>query len=213
MPQRAILPCMNIALRKPRMTRDAFFDWAQAQDARYEFDGFQPVAMTGGSRNHNQISHNIHFALRTRLKGSHCRPLGMDAGVATVDDTVRYPDALVTCTAGQGADYIIPGVLVVFEVLSPTSGRTDRIVKLREYQAVPTIRRYVIVEHTFAGLTVFERADGQSDWTATALTAEDTLRMPEIGIECPVAELYEDVDLPNAEGQASTSDDSATAKT
>jgi Uma2 family endonuclease len=94
-------------------------------------------------------------------------------------------------------------------VLSPTSGRTDRIDKLREYRAVPSIRRYVILEHGSIGLTVFARADGQEDWTAVALTAEDTLHIPEIGIEIPVAEFYEDTDLTgtggqNSEGSAAT---------
>ena len=30
---------MTLALRKT-MTRQEFFDWAEAQDTRYEFDGF-----------------------------------------------------------------------------------------------------------------------------------------------------------------------------
>ena len=196
-----MLLAMNIALRKPGMTRGQFFEWAQAQNGRYEFDGFQPVPTQGGSINHSQTCHNIYFALRTRLQGSACRPLGPDAGVATVGDAVRYPDALVACTKAPGADYVVPGAVVVLEVLSPASGRVDRIEKLREHRAVPSIRRYVILEHLGAGLTVFERADGDGDWTAAALTAGDVLRMPEVGIEIPVAEFYEDVDLPT--GQAS----------
>ena len=92
---------MNIALRNPRMTQAEFFAWAQTQDTRYEFDGFQPVAMTGGSINHSRITQSIHFALRTRLKGSGCEALGPDAGIATIGDTVRYPDALVTCTKAR----------------------------------------------------------------------------------------------------------------
>ena len=40
---------MTIALRKPRMTREQFFDWTQAQNTRHEFDGFAPVAMTAGT--------------------------------------------------------------------------------------------------------------------------------------------------------------------
>ena len=187
---------MNVALRKPVMTREQFFEWVQTQEGRYEFDGFQPVAMQGGSNNHSQTAQNIYFALRTRLKGSSCKPLGPDAGVATVGNAVRYPDALVTCSKIPGADYLVPGVVVVFEILSPTSGRNDRIVKLREYRAVPSIRRYVILEYLGIGLTVFERADADGHWTATALTGEDVLHMPEIGIEVPVAEFYEGVDLP-----------------
>ncbi len=88
--------------------------------------------------------------------------------------------------------------MVVFEVLSPTSGRTDRIVKLREYRAVPSIRRYVILEHAGIGLTVLARADAGADWTATALTAGDTLALPELGIEIPVVAFYEGVDLPDS---------------
>jgi Uma2 family endonuclease len=190
---------MNVALRKPRMTREQFFAWAEARDGRYEFDGFEPVAMTGGTANHNRLTHSLHRALYARLKGSRCEAFGSDAGVATIGDAVRYPDALVSCTKTPGTAHLVEGVVVVFEVLSPTSGRTDRIIKLREYGAVPSIRRYVIAEYTGIGLSVFERTGGEP-WRATALTAEDTLRMPEIGIEIPVAELYQEVDLPEAGG-------------
>ena len=184
------------------MTREEFFDWVQAQDSRYEFDGFGPVAMTGGNINHSQITQNILFSLRARLRGSRCRPLGPDAGLATVGDAVRYPDALVTCDKVRGHALTVSGAVVVFEVVSPTSGRTDRIVKLREYRAVPTIRCYVILEHNSVGLTVLTRQREDEDWTARALTSEDTLQLPEIGIEIPVAELYEDVDLPETEAPA-----------
>jgi len=194
---------MNVALRKPRMTRAEFFAWADARggDGRYEFDGFQPVAMVGVTRNHSRIARNICSALQARLRGGPCEVLGSDAGLATIGDAVRYPDALVSCVKGPGTDRVIPGVVVVFEVLSPTSGRTDRIVKLLEYRAVPSIRRYVIVEYTGIGLMVFERANGDDDWTATALASGEILRMPEIGVEVPVTELYEGVDLPQEEGE------------
>ena len=36
---------MSVALRHT-MTRDDFLAWAEGQEGRYEFDGFQPVAMT-----------------------------------------------------------------------------------------------------------------------------------------------------------------------
>jgi Uma2 family endonuclease len=179
----------------PHMTREEFLDWAAAQDQRYEFDGFQPVAMTGGTLDHSQIAQNIYLALGTRLRGTGCRPLGPDAGVATVGEAVRYPDALVTCTRAPGTDRVVPGVVVVFEVLSPTSGRADRIEKLREYFAVPSIRRYVILEHTSVGLTDHVRLHGDDPWIATALTEGDVLRMPEIGIEIPIVEFYEGTDL------------------
>jgi Uma2 family endonuclease len=187
---------MNVALRQPRMTREQFLAWAQAQAERFEFDGSGPIAMTGGTVNHSRITQNVQAALRSRLRASGCEPLGPDAGLATVGGAVRYPDALVTCSKVPGDAYVVPGVVVIFEVLSPTSGRTDRIIKLREYRTIPSVRRYVILEHSSIGLTVFARADGDEDWTATALTAGETLAMPEISAEIPVAEFYEGVDVP-----------------
>lgn len=56
------LPHMNFALRMP-MTQEEFFDWAEAQEGRYEFDGFQPVALVGESGNHARIIRNINFQL------------------------------------------------------------------------------------------------------------------------------------------------------
>jgi Uma2 family endonuclease len=190
---------MSVALSPPRMTRAAFLDWAQTQEIRYEFDGFAPVAMTGATANHGRIAQNLWGALRTRLKGGPCEALGPDAGVATIGDAVRYPDALVSCTRVSGTAHLINDVVVVLEVLSPTSGHTDRIEKVRECHAVPSILRYVILEHTSAALTVFERAQANNPWIATTLTGNESLIVPELGIEIPVAELYEDVDLPSAE--------------
>ncbi len=37
---------MSVALRKP-MTVAEFLAWEERQELRWEFDGFQPVAMTG----------------------------------------------------------------------------------------------------------------------------------------------------------------------
>lgn len=173
------------------MSRDEFLDWADAQTIRHEFDGFAPVAMTGGTLDHGRISQNIYAALRARLKGRGGDVLGPDAGVATIGEAVRYPDALVSCVKGPGTDRLAPGVVVVFEVLGPSSGRVDRIEKLNEYRAVPTIRRYIILEHASAAITAHRRAGGDDPWTTEALTAERTPSMPELGVDVPVAEFYE----------------------
>ena len=159
---------MNVPLRKP-WTQEQFFAWAESQDTRYEFDGFQPVAMTGGFNNARRDRREPDFALGEAAR-RRMRPLGPDAGVETVNRAVRYPDALVTCTKFENADQNHPGVVVAFEVSGPTSGRRDRITKVREYAAVPSIRRYVIVESSGVGLTVMERSGPDQVWQTTVLT-------------------------------------------
>jgi len=187
---------MNVPLRKP-WTQEQFFAWAEAQETPYEFDGFQPVAMTGGSVGHSRIMRDLHRALDARLRGGPCEPLGPEAGVETINAAVRYPDALVTCSQVDSTAKTVPGVVVVFEVVSSTSSRRDRIVKVREYAAVASIRRYVILESTSVGLTVMERSRPDEVWRTTVLTNDDTLGMPEIGTEIPVAELYESIIFPS----------------
>jgi Uma2 family endonuclease len=189
---------MNIALRRS-WTQEQFFDWAEAQDERYEFDGVQPVAMTGGFNRASAIGVNLITALRTRLRGTGCRALGPDAGVETVNTAVRYPDALVTCSKAALEGRKVPGVVAIFEVLGLTADakRRDRVTKVREYAAIPSIRRYVIIESSRVGLTVMERASPDEAWRMTVLTNGETLIMPDIGIEIPVSEFYEEITFPD----------------
>lgn len=119
-----------------------------------------------------------------------------DAGAATAGNTVRYPDALVTFARARRSDHLAPNAVVVFDVLSSTSRRAHRIEKLLEYRAVPTIRRYAIVEHGSIGMTVHARSNVDDPWTAAALTADDVLAMPEIGIDVPFAAFREGTGVP-----------------
>jgi Uma2 family endonuclease len=188
---------MSIARAKP-WTLEEFLSWTGHQEERFEFDGLEPVAMTGGSARHSRITLNVHAALGPRLRGTPCSSFGPDLGVRTIGNAVRYPDVLVTCTKFPGTDRLAPGVVVVFDVVSPDSGRRDRIEKVREYAAVASIRRYIILESASAGLQMFHRQRADESWSATTLTGDDTLHLPDIGVEIPVAEFYEGIDFTEA---------------
>jgi Uma2 family endonuclease len=183
---------MNVALRKS-MTLEQFLRWEEKQELRYEFDGVRPVAMTGGTVAHDQITFKVRKALDARLEGKPCQPHGPNVKII-VAGAVRYPDVFVTCTKPSHDATVAQDPVVVFEVASESSSRTDRIEKLQEYQATPSIRRYVILEQTSIGATVFARQDDR--WIGFALIEADTLQMPEIGIEVPMAEFYAGVELP-----------------
>lgn len=183
---------MNLALHKP-MTLAEFVAWEERQPLRYEFDGVGPVAMTCGTRVHARIQRNLAFVLTGRLRGGPCEFLGSDLKVLTTEGHVRYPDGLVTCTAGQNANTSIADPIIIFEVLSPSTAANDRIVKAREYQAMPSVQRYVMLEQERIGATVYARSTHA--WTFEILTAEDSLALREIGVEFLLAELYEGIDF------------------
>ncbi len=183
---------MNVALRRT-MTREDFLAWVEGQEERYEFDGLQPVAMTGGTNNHGVIARNLNGQLYLLLRGKACQSMTAEGGgVATVGDKVRFPDATVTCSPIPGTERLVPDPVVVFEVLSASSAQTDQITKRLEYQAVPSIRRYVLIDQTKIGLIMHVRHD-EGAWNTEPLKARDILRLPEIGVEIPVDDLYEGV--------------------
>jgi hypothetical protein len=57
---------MSVALQK-LMTLAEFLTWEERQELRYEFDGFQPVAMTGGTARHETIGGTLRALLLQRL--------------------------------------------------------------------------------------------------------------------------------------------------
>jgi Uma2 family endonuclease len=178
---------MNVALRKP-MTAAEFLAWEERQEARYEFDGFAPVAMTGGTRNHAALQSNLISALGSRLRGKPCQAFGSELKIA-VGGAYRYPDAMILCTPGSGSATVVDDPVVVFEILSDSTATTDRITKNTEYRNTPSIQRYVIIEQTGIGAEVFTR-DGQ-DWAGRVQGPGSVLHIPEAGIEVPLDELYE----------------------
>ncbi len=193
MPASARLPAMNVALRKP-MTVEEFLEWEERQELRYEFDGFQPVAMTGGTFAHDAIQMALARALGNRLAGTPCRPHGSNLKIEVMG-SIRYPDAYVTCGPISLDSTVAPDPVVIFEVLSKGTARTDRIVKNHEYASTLSVQRYVMLEQAQIAGTMFERIG--DDWVGHLLGATSVLAMPEIGIELPLAELYDGLDLAN----------------
>ena len=179
---------MNIALRKP-MSLAEFLAWEEQQELKHEFDGLGPVAMSGGTLGHAAIQRNLAVALQPRLRGKPCDFYGSDAKFLTTEGTVRYPDGMVVCGPVERHAKLVETPVVVFEVLSPSTTKTDRIAKAREYQATPLVRRYVMLEQDGVAAVAYTRAGAV--WTHEILTADSVLALPEIGLELPLAELYE----------------------
>ncbi len=174
------------------MTIDEFLAWEERQELRWEFDGFAPVAMTGGAAGHSAIQRNLSIAPGVRLRGNPCQVYTADLKIRGAG-SIRYPDASVVCSPVPRTATVMDDPVVVFEVLSSGTASVDHVVKNREYRDTPSIRRYVMLEQDFIGATMFERSG--EDWVGHVLCAEAVLDMPEIGIQVPLAELYEGVTM------------------
>ena len=178
---------MSMALQKP-MSLAEFLLWEERQELRWEFDGFEPVAMTGGTAAHETIGGNVRAVLQGRLRGGACRVYGPTLKVE-VAGRIRYPDAFVACTPVAPKANVVHDPVVVFEVLSESTARTDMVRKLGEYAETTSIQRYVILQQDFiGGLNLTRQGDR---FVAEPLAEDSTLRMPELGIDVPVSDFYQ----------------------
>ena len=182
---------MSQMLREP-MTPEEFLAWEATQELKWEFDGFQLVAITRGTDAHGAIQANVITALTVRLRGKSCYVRGPDIKVQT-GPGYRYPDAFVSCTPVARDATVAADPVVIFEVMSESTARTDRTTKLVEYRSLPSVLRYVMLEQDQALATVFTRTE--AGWGLDRLNASGTLAMPEIGVEVPMVELYDGLDL------------------
>jgi Uma2 family endonuclease len=168
------------------LTLAEFLDWERAQPERYEFDGVQPVGMTGGSVAHARLVRRIVTALAARL-GHGCEAFGSDLKVLT-SGRARYPDATVVCgPLDPRSDAVAPALVV--EVLSPSTALTDRRVKAAEYAGIPSVLVYIMLEQDQPRAVVLRRSE---DWREEiVIGAGAVLHLPEIGVELPLGPLYD----------------------
>jgi Uma2 family endonuclease len=194
---------MSVALPRP-WTTEQFLAWEEKQALRYEFDGFRPIAMAGDTAAHSAIQRNLIIALGVGLRGKPCQPYGSELKIRVADRPIRYPDAIVVCTPVPPRATVVSDPVVIFEVLGDDSATDDFVSKNAAYRATPSVRRYVVLQQTQAAAAVFSRKG--EDWVAELLTGEDAiLRMPEIGLDIPLSEIYLGVAFEAAsEGEAGT---------
>jgi Uma2 family endonuclease len=178
------------AMPKP-MTLDDFVAWEERQELRWEFDGVDARAMTGGTLAHSTIQTNLVAALRNALRGKPCRAHGSELKVRTAS-SIRYPDALVTCLPGDPKSTFAPDPTIVFEILSPRSADLDLGAKKGEYQSIAQLHRYVVLHQAQAAAQVFHRGE-DGEWSYDFIGEAGVLEMPEAEIAISLAEIYEGV--------------------
>jgi len=181
------------------MTVDEFLDWESRQELKYEFDGFAPVAMTGGTVEHNQIQANLIIATGSRLRGGPCRVFTSHMKIA-VAGSIRYPDAFVVCTPAPRGALVVTEPVVIFEIASPATAIIDSVEKNREYRDTPSVQRYVMLAQDRQGGTMFTRVG--DDWVGHLIEGGGMLSMPEIGVDLPMSEIYEGIAFPAPEPDA-----------
>jgi Uma2 family endonuclease len=170
-------------------TVDDFLAFEAEEPERYEFvDGIVRM-MTGASAAHSAIKGNVFAELRAAIRSGPCRVDVDDLKVVT-ETAVMYPDVLVICRPIAPDDDRVTDPTMIVEVLSPTTQRHDRIAKWREYQKIPSLRHFVLVEQAERRIEVYSRTD--AGWALASIEPpEDTIALEAIGATLSLEAIYE----------------------
>ena len=133
-----------------RYTYDEYLAYERDSELKHEFEAGEIVAMAGGSPRHSALASRISAALEnTRPDG--CTAFQSDMRIRVLaTGKATYPDASMVCGAidldpadRSGTTITNPTLLV--EVLSPSTEEVDRSSKWRDYQQIPSLQEYVLV--------------------------------------------------------------------
>jgi Uma2 family endonuclease len=181
-----------IATPRPApMSVKEYLAWEPQQEIRYEYVHGEVLAMTGGTIPHNDIAINLLTILLPQIRAQGCR-LNM-ADVKLQIDTSSlyyYPDLIVSCDPRDlNALKFIQFPKLIVEVLSPGTADKDRGDKFRDYQTIPTLQEYLLINSEKISAECYRRGEGRM-WLYYPYALGDVIALESLGISVEIEQLY-----------------------
>ena len=163
---------------------------------RHEYVDGVVYAMAGGTVQHSRIASNATGTLHAQLRGQKCQAFNSDMKVRvrlSRGTHFYYPDVSVVCQPNADSDSYHDAPVVIVEVISEFTRRTDEYEKREAYLSMHSLCVCVLVEQASAAVLVYRRGD--SGFDREVYTGLDAISpLPEIECELALAELYQNVE-------------------
>ena len=187
------------ALKQPAFLSIAdYLAGEEISDVKHEYLGGTVHAMAGANNRHNMIAVNSLAMMHGLLRGKSCQPFNSDTKIRIeFPDHTRfyYPDAMVVCHPNPEQDHYQDQPVVVIEVLSDSTRRTDMGEKRDAYLTIQSLKVLLLVEPDSAMVTVYRRKPEGGFATQHHAGHESIIPLPEIDACLPLAELYDRVEF------------------
>lgn len=174
------------------ITATEFLEMDFGTDKKFELVGGVIYMMTGGTEPHAWVQGNIHAWLRTKLRGSNCRPYGSEMAVRISDVDVRYPDVSIYCDQPPRDTLVQAKLLdnptVVIEILSRTTATFDQGTKLEEYKSIPSVKTIAFVDTANEMCRTIERHP--TGWLDEMFSGRRGIPIPSLGFTIPHEEIF-----------------------
>ena len=171
-----------------------------ADTVKSEYIKGKIIPRSSSNRAHNLINGNIAGRLHTLLKGTECFVFANQVRVSIpAAKSYFYPDVGVVCEEPRFEDDVFDTLLnpiVVVEVLSLSTEAYDRGEKFAHYRQLLLLQEYLLVAQDQIRVEHYRRQERQ--WIFTDFQKHDeVLRLPSIGCELLLQEIYERVTFPD----------------
>lgn len=141
----------------------------RAAEQKSEYYEGKIVMMAGGTANHSIISGNMHTLLNNALEAKPCVVFNSDMRLQlNRKESYVYPDVMVVCGKieyGERRNDTISNPLVIVEVLSPSTYRTDHTKKFAFYKQLESLQAYVMVDSEQVHTWCIQRDAQGKTWT------------------------------------------------
>jgi Uma2 family endonuclease len=189
---------MSAIKRLNLVTVDEYLAGELNSSVKHEYLGGVVYAMSGAKVAHNRIATNISGMLYTRLRRKPCEPFNSDMKVRVRFPThtrFYYPDVSVVCHSNPADDSFQDEPVVIVEVISEGTRRTDEGEKRDAYLSLQSLSVYALVEQDTPLLVIYRRTD-EGFQREVYEGLDQSLRLPEIGTDLPLGEIYEGIQFP-----------------
>jgi len=172
------------------LSEEEYLATEENSEVKREYIDGHVYAMAGASNDHGRLAGNIFGEFRNHLKGSPCEAFIADTKVKIGRDYV-YPDVLVDCSNMKGTGHFSTSPLIIVEVLSKSTRKTDTTTKLIRYINLPTLQEYVLIEQDYVCVQVLRKSN---HWRSEYYFLGDEVTFTSIGLTLTVEEIYDRVD-------------------
>ena len=186
---------MTVAHASSQISVEDYLDGEQTAEIKHDYVDGCVFAMAGASVRHNQIASNSLGSLHGSLRGKPCRPFNSDMKIRVRFPThtrFYYPDVSVICRSNPDDDQFQDEPVVLVEVLSESTRRTDQSEKKDAYLTIPSLDVYIMLEQDTVAAVVYRRTSSGFDREVYE-GLDSVIALPEIDAQLDMLEVYEGI--------------------
>ena len=183
-----------------RMSLDEFLRWDDGTDACYELIDGVAVAMAPPAEAHRILAVRLVSRIDAALQNRRPCNAQIEPGVVRPDraDSYYVPDIAVTCEPNEPGRQAMVDPILIVEILSPSTERSDRRLKLPAYQKIESVREILLIDADSRHAELYRRAN--SHWGIELVRgAEAVLFLASVELRVPMLDLYEGIALAAAD--------------